>query len=154
MTFGGVAGIADAVEQVASLPDPVGETIDRSERPNGLRLSRVRVPIGKPTSSLLVSDRAIGTDQGRKFVYVVNDANEVVFRSVELGARHEGLRVVSEGLKPGERVIIDGLQRVRPGSVVTAKLGDMRSRPSRSGGAGPAAEKSSGGGTGASKSGE
>ena len=68
--------------------------------------------------ALLVTERAIGTDQGQKFLYIVDSKDEVVFRPVQLGAVHDGLRVVTEGLKPGERVIIDGLQRVRPGSVV------------------------------------
>lgn len=76
--------------------------------------ARIRVPLGKPKPTLLVADRAIGTDQARKFVYVVNDKNEVVFRPVQLGPMHEGLRAISEGLAAGERIIIDGLQRVRP----------------------------------------
>jgi RND family efflux transporter MFP subunit len=91
--------------------------------------ARIRIPVAKPKTALLVTERAIGSDQGRKFLYVVNDKNEVVFRPVELGAVHEGLRVVIEGLSAGERVIIDGLQRVRPGSVVAPTPGNMRSRP-------------------------
>ncbi|HEX4071005.1 MAG TPA: efflux RND transporter periplasmic adaptor subunit [Planctomycetaceae bacterium] len=91
--------------------------------------ARVRVPISKPKKALLVNERAIGTDQGQKFVYVVDSKDEVVFRPIQLGSMHEGLRVVTEGLNAGEKVIIDGLQRVRPGSVVSPKPGDMRSRP-------------------------
>jgi RND family efflux transporter MFP subunit len=91
--------------------------------------ARVRVPIGKPKSALLVAERAIGTDQGQKFLYVVDEKNEVAFRPVRLGATHDGLRAIVEGLNAGEHVIIDGLQRVRPGSVVQPKPGDMRSRP-------------------------
>ena len=91
--------------------------------------ARIRVPLGEPRPALLVTERAIGTDQGRKFVYVVDDKNEVVSRAVTLGGMHEGLREISEGLRKGERVIIDGLQRVRPGSEVTPKPGDMRGRP-------------------------
>ncbi|MCY2963667.1 MAG: efflux RND transporter periplasmic adaptor subunit [Planctomycetota bacterium] len=118
-----------------NFPNPKPDVGQRALSP-GL-FSRVRVPVGEPTRSLLVTDRAVGTDLGRKFLYVVNDSNEVVFRPVELGARHDGLRVVSQGLNPGERVIIDGLQRVRPGSVVAPKPGEMRSRPSRSAAAKP-----------------
>jgi RND family efflux transporter MFP subunit len=103
---------------------PVGRRVLES----GL-FARVRVPIGNPKPTLLVADRAIGTDQGRKFVYVVNDKNEVVFRPVQLGPTHDGLRAISEGLTAGERVIIDGLQRVRPGVIVSPTPGDMRSRP-------------------------
>jgi len=91
--------------------------------------SRIRVPLGKPHSALLITERAIGTNQGQKFIYVVDDKNEVTFRPIKLGATHDGLRVVAEGLKAGERLIIDGLQRVRPGSVVDPKVHDMRSRP-------------------------
>jgi len=91
--------------------------------------ARIRVPIGKPKPTLLVADRAIGTDQARKFVYVVNNENKVDFRLVQLGAMHDGLRAITEGLSAGERIIIDGLQRVRPGVIVAPTPGDMRSRP-------------------------
>ena len=91
--------------------------------------ARIRVPIGRPHNALLIADRAIGTDQGQKFVYVVDDKNEVVFRPITPGAIHDGLREIAAGLKPGERIIIDGLQRVRPGAEVKPKPGNMRSRP-------------------------
>lgn len=87
--------------------------------------ARVRVPIGKPHPALLVADRAIDTDQGQKIVYVVNDKNEVVARPVRLGALHDGLREVTDGLKPGERVVVNGLQQVRPGMIVEPKPADM-----------------------------
>jgi RND family efflux transporter MFP subunit len=93
--------------------------------------ARIRVPISKPKQALLVTERAVGSDQGRKFLYVVNDKNEVVLRPVELGAVHDGLRVVTEGLSAGERIIIDGIQRVRPGSEVAPTPGEMRSRPGK-----------------------
>jgi RND family efflux transporter MFP subunit len=86
---------------------------------------RVRTPIGRPHTALLVSDRAFDTDQGQKIVYVVNDKNEVVSRPVQLGALHDGLREVTDGLKPGEQVIVNGLQQVRPGLTVETKLVDM-----------------------------
>src|SRR5262245_15032928 len=76
---------------------------------------RVRVPIGQPHDALLVPERALGTDQGRKFVYVVNSRNEVEYRPVKPGPLHEGLRVIEQGLAADERVIVSGLQRVRPG---------------------------------------
>ena len=87
--------------------------------------ARVRVPIGRPHKALLVSDRALDTDQGQKIVYVVNEKNEVVSRPVRLGALHDGLREITDGLKPGERVIVNGLQQVRPGITVEPKLVDM-----------------------------
>jgi RND family efflux transporter MFP subunit len=87
--------------------------------------ARVRVPIGSPHQALLVSDRAIDTDQGQKVVYVVDKDNRVVSRPVRCGALHEGLREITDGLKPGEKVIVNGLQQVRPGVVVEPKVVDM-----------------------------
>jgi RND family efflux transporter MFP subunit len=86
---------------------------------------RVRVPIGRPHVALLVSDRALDTDQGQKVLYVVNDKNEVASHPVRVGALHDGLREVTDGLKPGERVVVTGLQQVRPGVTVEAKLVDV-----------------------------
>jgi hypothetical protein len=80
------------------------------------------VPIGFAHQALLVSDRAIDTDQGQKVVYVVDKDNKVVSRAVRLGAMHDGLREVTDGLKPFERVIVNGLQQVRPGATVEPKL--------------------------------
>jgi RND family efflux transporter MFP subunit len=86
---------------------------------------RVRVPIGRAHQALLVSDRALDTDQGQKVLYVVNGKNEVVSRPVRLGALHDGLREITDGLKPGERVIVNGLQQVRPSATVEPKLVEM-----------------------------
>jgi RND family efflux transporter MFP subunit len=87
--------------------------------------ARVRVPIGQAHRALLVSDRAIDTDQGEKVLYIVSKQNEVVFRAVRMGALHRGLREITEGLNAGERVIVNGLQQVRPGVTVEPKLLDM-----------------------------
>src|SRR5438477_8452002 len=87
--------------------------------------ARVRVPVGFPHPALLVSDRALDTDQGQKIVYVVNEKNEVVSRPVRLGALHDGLREITDGLKAGERVVVNGLQQVRPGLTVEPNLVDM-----------------------------
>jgi RND family efflux transporter MFP subunit len=84
--------------------------------------ARVRLPIGQPHKALLVSDRALDNDQGQKILYVVNDKNEVVSRPVRSGALHDGLRAIEDGLKPGERVIVNGLQMVRPGAIVEPKV--------------------------------
>ncbi|QJW93950.1 efflux RND transporter periplasmic adaptor subunit [Frigoriglobus tundricola] len=86
---------------------------------------RVRVPIGRPHKALLVSDRAFDTDQGQKVVYVVDDANQVAVRRVSVGAVHDGLREVTDGLAPGERVVVTGLQQVRPGLTVDPKVIEM-----------------------------
>jgi RND family efflux transporter MFP subunit len=87
--------------------------------------ARVRVPIGFPHQAVLVSDRALDTDQGQKVVYVVDKDNKVVSRPVRLGALHDGLRVITDGVKPSEWVIVKGLQQVRPGSTVEPELIDM-----------------------------
>jgi RND family efflux transporter MFP subunit len=90
--------------------------------------ARVQVPIGYAHQALLISDRALDTDQGQKIVYVVDKHNQVVSRPVQLGALHDGLREITKGLKPGERVIVNGLQQVRPGVTVEPKLVDMPGR--------------------------
>jgi RND family efflux transporter MFP subunit len=96
----------------------VFENADRALTP-GLFV-RVRVPLGEPRPVLLVTDRAIGTDQGNKFVYVVNDKNVVEYRPVKLGPQtDDGLRALYEGVRPGEWVIVNGIQRARPGLTVT-----------------------------------
>jgi RND family efflux transporter MFP subunit len=87
--------------------------------------ARVRVPVSPPHRAVLVTERALDTDQGQKILYVVNDKNEVVSRPVRLGATHDGLREITEGLKAGERVIVNGLQQVRPGVTVEPNLVDM-----------------------------
>jgi RND family efflux transporter MFP subunit len=86
---------------------------------------RIRVPIGPPYKALLVPQSALGADQNLKFIYVLGDQNQVVRRNVKLGTQHEGLQAIPEGLKPDDRVIIYGVQHVRPGMVVNPKLVEM-----------------------------
>lgn len=76
--------------------------------------------------STLVAERAIGTDQNRKFVYVIGATNQAEYRPVLLGAQMGELRVINSGLKPGDRVVVDGLQRVRPGAPVAPQLVPMQ----------------------------
>jgi membrane fusion protein, multidrug efflux system len=87
--------------------------------------ARVRVPIGRPHPSLLVTERALDNDQGQKIVYVVNDKNEVAARPVKTGAVHSGLREITDGLTPGERVVVSGVSQLRPGIKVEPRLVDM-----------------------------
>jgi RND family efflux transporter MFP subunit len=87
--------------------------------------ARVRLPIGRPHPALLISDRAVDTDQGQKIVYIVNKHHKVVSRPVRLGALHDGLREVIDGVKPGEMVVVNGLQQVHPGLGVEPKLEEM-----------------------------
>jgi multidrug efflux system membrane fusion protein len=76
---------------------------------------RIRLPIGQPHPTLLVVDRAISTDQGQKYVYVIDGENKVQYRKVTVGAlQDDGLRVIEDGLKPDERVAIGALQQLKP----------------------------------------
>jgi RND family efflux transporter MFP subunit len=80
---------------------------------------RVRVPTAKPLPVLLLPDEAVRSDQDRKFVYVVDKDNKVVYRPVQIGDTYERTyRVIEEGLKADDRVITSGIQRVRPGMTV------------------------------------
>ena len=83
--------------------------------------ARIRIPGSGKYPALLIPDRALGSDQAQKFVYAVNAEKKVEFRPVKIGPMIDGLRVVKEGLKPDESVIVEGLLRVRPGVVVDAK---------------------------------
>jgi multidrug efflux system membrane fusion protein len=76
---------------------------------------------------LLIKDEAVGTDLGKKFVLVVDQDNKAVYRSVDLGPKLEGLRIVRSGLQKDDRIIINGLQRVRPGAVIDPQDAPMAS---------------------------
>jgi membrane fusion protein, multidrug efflux system len=81
--------------------------------------ARVRLPIGGPHKALLVIDRALSSDQGIKFVYVLDAENKVQTRRITTGARQDdGMRVIEEGLKPDEWVVTGGILQVRPRMVV------------------------------------
>jgi RND family efflux transporter MFP subunit len=80
---------------------------------------RVKLPVGEAHPAVLVAERAIGTDQDRKYLLAVTDQNVVEYRPVKLGPVMDGLRVIDEGLRPGEWVVVNGLQRVRPGVTVS-----------------------------------
>ena len=77
---------------------------------------RLRLPGSAVYRALLIQDRAIGTDLDKRFVYVAAGDGTVEYRAVQLGPIIDGLRVVRSGLKPGELIVINGLQRVRPGA--------------------------------------
>ncbi|HWA87178.1 MAG TPA: efflux RND transporter periplasmic adaptor subunit [Opitutus sp.] len=84
--------------------------------------ARVRIPISAPQRALLISDLAIGTDQSQKFVLALASDNTAAYRTVELGGSFHDKRVVRSGLHAGDRVIVNGLQRVRPGMVVDPEV--------------------------------
>ena len=92
------------------------------------QFAKVRMGQAKEATALLVNERAVGTDQSKKFVLVVGADNKVVYREVTLGASVNGLRVVSSGLQANERIVVNGLQRVRPGALVAPQVVDMSAK--------------------------
>jgi multidrug efflux system membrane fusion protein len=134
----------------AVLPNPKPTKGERTLTP-GL-FARVRIPIGKPQPALLVTERAIGSDMGQKYLYVLTSKNTVEYRPVELGAHQpDGLRAIEpvkvvrtdkgirkaesgekgeDSLTKDERVVVSGLQRVRPGlEVEPVEVPMPRQRP-------------------------
>lgn len=79
--------------------------------------------------AVLVTDRAIGTDQNQKFVLVVGTDKVLQYRPVQLGALIDGLRVIKEGVQPGEAIVVNGMQRVRPGMPVNPQIVAMQANP-------------------------
>ncbi len=109
--------------------DPASGTIRARaifDNPQGKLLPGMyaRMRLGSPTKEkiILLSERAIGTDQNRKFVYVVSDKNKTIYREVHLSDRIGGNRIVHSGLKAGDKVIVRGLMRVRPDMLVEPKV--------------------------------
>ena len=93
------------------------------------QFARVRMGQAQSTRALLVNERAVGTDQNKKFVLVVGEGNKAEYREVALGGSVNGLRVVQSGLKAGERIVVNGLQRVRPGSLLQPQPVNMDAKP-------------------------
>lgn len=92
--------------------------------------ARVRIPMSDPYRALLVAERAIGIDQGVKYVLVVDDKNIVERRFVEPGpVQDDGLQVIASGLRPGDWIVVNGIQRARPGKPVTPQRAEMPRRP-------------------------
>jgi RND family efflux transporter MFP subunit len=96
---------------------------------------RLRIPVRSREDAVVLSERALGADQGGRYVLVVNDRNLVEHRAVKVGELVDGLRVIEEGLKGDEWVVLNGIQRARPGSKVT---------PVKPGAAAPAGRSSPG----------
>jgi len=81
--------------------------------------ARIRIPLSERRPALLVEERAIGTDQAEKYVLTLTPTNTVAYQSVKLGPAIEGKRIVRAGLQGDEQIVVNGLQRVRPGMPVT-----------------------------------
>ncbi|MEF7614398.1 efflux RND transporter periplasmic adaptor subunit [Aquincola sp. MAHUQ-54] len=93
------------------------------------QFARLRMGQARTSEALLLNERAVGTDQSKRFVMVVGEGDKLVWREVTLGATVDGLRIVTSGLQAGERVVVNGLQRVRPGVQVAPKLVPMNAKP-------------------------
>lgn len=122
-------GVIDFVDNKI---DPATGTLQiRGKFPNanGLLLPgmfvRVRVPTSQPYDALLIADQAVISDQGLKFVYVVTADKKANQVRVTLGPLVDGLRVVREGLKPDDEVVVDGIVKVRPGAPLAPESGNM-----------------------------
>ena len=89
---------------------------------------RIRIPIDQRQAALLVSEQALGADQRGRYVLVVNEQNSVEYRSVQVGAAIDGLRVIEKGLQPDDWVVVKGLLRARPGAAVTPEREEMMTR--------------------------
>jgi membrane fusion protein, multidrug efflux system len=110
---------------------------------------RIRLPIGQPHSALLITERALGSDQGLKYVYVLDAENKAQYRRVTTGAPDgDRLRIIEEGLKPDDWVVFGGLQQVRPRMTVTpervAMLGASLDEPKKASSSGESKKKKKG----------
>ncbi|MBJ2163538.1 efflux RND transporter periplasmic adaptor subunit [Acidovorax sp. IB03] len=92
------------------------------------QFARIRMGQARNTQAVLINERAVGTDQSKKFVMVVAEGNKAEYREVTLGAPVDGLRVVTLGLKAGETIVVNGLQRVRPGAVLAPQAVPMTAK--------------------------
>lgn len=130
---------------VAGLPDVKGklQLVDNSVDPesgtirvravfdnaNGAlmpgQFARLSMGQAKTEDAVLVHERAIGTDQNKKYVMVVKPDNTTEYREITVGMKSDGLRVVTAGLKAQERIVVNGLQRIRPGALVAPEMVSM-----------------------------
>ncbi|HSY18579.1 MAG TPA: efflux RND transporter periplasmic adaptor subunit [Candidatus Acidoferrales bacterium] len=92
--------------------------------------AHIRIPLSERHEAVLVDERAIGTDQAQKFVLTITPTNTVAYRQVQLGPLNDGKRIVRSGLTAGERIVVNGLQRVRPGMPVTPEPEAFAKSPS------------------------
>jgi len=93
------------------------------------QFAKLRMGQAQAAPVLLINERAVGTDQNKRFVMVVGADNKTVWREVKLGTSVNGLRRVTDGLQAGERIVVNGLHRVRPGALVAPKDVAMDAKP-------------------------
>jgi multidrug efflux system membrane fusion protein len=93
------------------------------------QFAKLRMGRSGTRPALLINERAVGTDQSKKFVMVVGADNKAAYREVTLGGTANGLRIVMSGLQPGEQIVVNGLQRIRPGALVAPSVVPMDATP-------------------------
>ena len=133
---------AGRLEFIDNRVDPASGTVrmravleNKSGRFTPGLFARVRLgDTARPRKAVLVVDRAIGTDQSKRFVLVLGPENKASYREVKIGRLVDGLRVIESGLKPGDVIVVNGLQRVRPGSPVTPQTVPMEAQATTNGG--------------------
>src|SRR3954463_13260351 len=92
------------------------------------QFARVRMGQPKQQTLVLVDERAIGTDQDKKYVMVAGDDDRAAYRAITIGGNVDGLRIVTSGIKAGDRVVVNGLQRIRPGALLKTQVAAMGAR--------------------------
>ncbi|CAM2151532.1 membrane fusion protein, multidrug efflux system [Pararobbsia alpina] len=126
-------GVVDSVDNQLDTTSGTIRVRARFDNKDGALLpglfARVEVGGGSPHPAVMIDDRAVGTDQDKKYVMVVDSTDKAQYREVQLGPLHDGLRVIASGLKPGERIVVNGLQRVRPGDPVRPNMVQMAAGP-------------------------
>ena len=103
---------------------------------------RIRLPFGPPHPATLIAEEALGTDQGQKYVYVIGADKKAEYRRIKVGKLHNGLREVTEGLTTEDRIVVNGLQRVRPGIEVEDEEVPMPNPTANAAGAGKKPDES------------
>ncbi|SDV50650.1 efflux RND transporter periplasmic adaptor subunit [Chitinasiproducens palmae] len=133
------SGVVDSIDNTLDTRSGTIRVRARFDNTDGTLLpglyARIAVAGNQPHPAVLVSDAAIQTDQDKKFVMVVGSGDKAEYRIVKLGSENDGLRVITDGLKSGERVVVNGLQRVRPNDRVAPNPVPM---PNAQGGTGSA----------------
>lgn len=132
MDIAGRSDVKGTLQLVDSSVDPQSGTVrvravfdnaDGSLMPG--QFARLKMGRSKTTEAVLVHERSIGTDQNKKFVMVVKPDNTTEYREISVGAKSDGLRIVTSGLSAKERIVVNGLQRIRPGALVEPQMVSM-----------------------------
>jgi multidrug efflux system membrane fusion protein len=122
-------GVIDSVDNQLDVASGTIRVRARFDNQDGSLLpglyARLKMGAGTAHDALLIDEEAIGTDQSKKYVLIVSQDNKVQYREVTLGDSHEGMRIVTAGLKPGERIVVHGVQRARPNEIVKPSTIDM-----------------------------